>query len=235
MPKSNYVVLGILAALALAAILVGPRILSHRTSTEKTAPTEPKETSASKPLQPPTRAKEQAKAAQKPAAPSSAQSAQASQRPGQVASLPTPAHDKQTSVSQPASPTKIAATPAAARSEAARVATSSGTAVKSSSGVAPAEVLAQVLPEPSQKAQATIHGKVRVRVKVHVDAAGGVTGAEFDSPGPSKYFADLALQAARRWDFAPAKVDGHAVPSEWLIVFHFTPSGPKVFPTQSNP
>jgi len=235
MPKSNYVVLGILAALALAAILVGPRILSHRTSTEKTSSTERKESSASKPLQPPTRAKEQAKAAQKPAAPSSAQSAQAPQRPGQVASLPTPAHDKQTGVSQPASPTKIAATPAAARSEAARVATSSGTAVKSSSGVAPAEVLAQVLPEPSQKAQATIHGKVRVRVKVHVDAAGGVTGAEFDSPGPSKYFADLALQAARRWDFAPAKVDGHAVPSEWLIVFHFTPSGPKVFPTQSNP
>jgi len=25
------------------------------------------------------------------------------------------------------------------------------------------------------------------------------------------------------------------VPSEWLIVFHFTPAGPKVFPTQSNP
>jgi len=235
MPKSNYVVLGILAAVALAAILVGPRILNHRTSTEKTSSTEPKETSASKPLQPPTRAKEQAKAAQKPAAPSSAQSAQAPQRPGQVASLPTPAHDKQTGVSQPASPTKIAATPAAARSEAARVATSSGTAVKSSSGAAPGEVLAQVLPEPSQKAQATIRGKVRVRVKVHVDAAGGVSGAEFDSPGPSKYFADLALQAARRWDFAPAKVDGHAVPSEWLIVFHFTPSGPKVFPTQSNP
>jgi len=92
-----------------------------------------------------------------------------------------------------------------------------------------------VLPEPSSKAQATIHGKVRVGVKVQVDATGSVTGAEFAAPGPSKYFADLALQAARRWDFAPAKVDGHAVPSQWLIVFHFTPAGPKVFPTQSNP
>jgi len=107
--------------------------------------------------------------------------------------------------------------------------------VKSSPGALPGEVLAQVLPEPSQKAQATIQGKVRVGVKVHVDSAGNVSGAEFVSPGPSKYFADLALQAARRWDFAPAKVDGHAVPSEWLIVFHFTPAGPKVFPTQSNP
>src|SRR5260370_18124083 len=132
MPKSNYVVLGILAAVALAAILVGPRILSHRTSTEQTSSTEPKETSASKPLQPPTRAKELAKAAQKPAAPSSAQSAQAHQRPGQVASLPTPAHDKQTGVSQPASPTKIAATPAAARPAAAPLATSSRTPLLSS-------------------------------------------------------------------------------------------------------
>ena len=125
--------------------------------------------------------------------------------------------------------------PVPLRSEPAKTATSSNVVAKSSPGAAPGEVLAQVLPEPSQKAQATIHGKVRVGVKVHVDTAGNVSGAEFASPGPSKYFADLALQAARRWDFAPAKVDGHAVPSEWLIVFHFTPAGPKVFPTQSNP
>jgi len=237
MPKSNYVVLGILAALALAATLVGPRILNHRASTEQTSSAEPTGSSASRPSQPPSRAKEQAKAAQKPAAQSSTQSAQAPQRPGQAASLPAAAHDKRTSSSQPANQTKIAGTPAPAalRSETAPAATSSNSASRSSPGAALGEILAQVLPEPSQKAQATIRGKVSVRVKVHVDASGGVTGAEFDSPGPSKYFADLALQAARRWDFAPAKVDGHAVPSEWLIVFHFTPSGPKVFPTQSNP
>jgi TonB family protein len=233
MPKSNYLVLGVLAALAFAAILVGPRILKHRASPEQTASAEPKETSTSKP---PTRAKGQAKAAQQPAAPASSQSAQASQRPGQAASLPAAVYHKPSGPSQPASQIKTAATPApAALRPAAPIATSSNASVRSSSGAAPGEVLEQVLPEPSQKAQGTIHGTVRVRVKVHVDAAGSVSGAEFDAPGPSRYFADLALQAARRWDFAPAKVDGHAVPSEWLIVFHFTPSGPKVFPTQSNP
>jgi TonB family protein len=234
MPKSNYLVLGILVALALAAILVAPRILRHRHSSEQISSVEPKETLPSKPLQPAVRAKDRAKATQKPATPSSTQSAQASQRQAQIASPPA-VHDKQSGGSQPASATKVAATPAAVRSEAAPLATPTNTALRSSSGAAPGEVLEQVLPEPSQKAQATIHGKVSVRVRVHVDAAGSVSGAEFDSPGPSKYFADLALQAARRWDFAPAKVDGHAVPSEWLIVFHFTPSGPKVFPTQSNP
>ena len=56
-----------------------------------------------------------------------------------------------------------------------------------------------------------------------------------DSPGPSKFFADLALQAARRWQFGSPEVGGHSVPSEWLIRFEFTPSGVKAFPKQSTP
>jgi TonB family protein len=234
MPKASYLVLGAVAAVTFAAILVGPRILSHRGAVKQGASVASEEAHA-KPLQPAS-AKNQGKAAQKPAAPKATQSAKVSQLPTQVAS-PVATHDKQTGASQPDSQNKIAAmpAPAALRSEAAKVATPTNAGTKSSPGAAPGEVLEQVLPEPSEKAQATIHGKVRVGVKVHVDAAGSVTGAEFASPGPSKYFADLALQAARRWDFAPAKVEGHAVPSEWLIVFHFTPSGPKVFPTQSNP
>ena len=232
MPKSNYLVLGIVAALALVAILVGPRILSHSTPSKQAASIESTETPA-KPLPPPTKAKNPTKAAPKP---SPAQTAQIPQRPSPLAS-PAPVPDRQTSISPTANQTKVAAAPAPAalRPEAGSMSTPSSAGVKSSPGALPGEVLAQVLPEPSQKAQATIQGKVRVGVKVHVDSAGNVSGAEFVSPGPSKYFADLALQAARRWDFAPAKVDGHAVPSEWLIVFHFTPAGPKVFPTQSNP
>ena len=235
MPKANYLVLGILAALALAAILVGPRVLNHRAATEQAASLESKEPPAAKPAQSPARSKT-TKASQKTASSVLTQNAQSSQRAAPTASLTASAHDKQAVNSQAASQPKIAATstPSAVRSEAAPAVVPNNAGVKPSAG-APGEVLEQVLPEPSQKAQATIHGKVRVQVKVHVDAAGSVTGAEFTSPGPSKYFADLALQAARRWDFAPAKVDGHAVPSEWLIVFHFTPAGPKVFPTQSNP
>lgn len=235
MPKANYLILGIAAIVVLTAILVGPRIVSHKAPVEQAASVESKEMIA-KPSQPAPSAKNQAKSAQKAAALTAAKPTQNSPRPAQSAS-PPPAHDKQAGISPTANQTKVAAAPAPAapRSEPAKSATSSNVVAKSSPSAAPGEILAQVLPAPSQKAQATIHGKVRVGVKVHVDTAGNVSGAEFASPGPSKYFADLALQAARRWDFAPAKIDGHAVPSEWLIVFHFTPAGPKVFPTQSNP
>jgi TonB family protein len=97
------------------------------------------------------------------------------------------------------------------------------------------EVLEQVLPDVSDKARGTIHGKVRVTVRVHVEPGGNVSQAELDSPGPSKYFADLALQSARRWEFTAPEVNGRSVPSDWLIRFEFSQSGTQVFPRQSAP
>jgi TonB family protein len=97
------------------------------------------------------------------------------------------------------------------------------------------EVLDQVLPEVSQKARDTIHGKVRVVVRVHVDPSGNVSAADLDSPSPSKFFADLALQAARRWEFQSPEADGHSLPSEWLLRFEFTPTDTQVFPKQQVP
>ena len=97
------------------------------------------------------------------------------------------------------------------------------------------EVLDQILPDISDKARATIHGRVRVGVKVRVDAAGAVTGAEVDSPGPSQYFADQALKAAKRWAFTPPEVDGKSMTSEWLLQFVFTSTETKVTPTQTAP
>jgi TonB family protein len=91
------------------------------------------------------------------------------------------------------------------------------------------------LPEVSEKALATIHGVVRVGVRVKVDPTGNVSGATLDSAGPSPYFADLAMKAARRWQFTSPESDGHSIPSEWLIRFHFTPSGAKAIPTQTAP
>ena len=109
-------------------------------------------------------------------------------------------------------------------------------ASKSNSGsVTQGEVLAQVMPQVSSGARSTIRGTVRVAVKLRVDTAGNVASAELFSAGPSRYFADQALQAAHRWDFAPAKVDGHAVPSEWVVRFEFTPFNTKAHPTQSTP
>ena len=93
----------------------------------------------------------------------------------------------------------------------------------------------QVLPDVSEKALATISGKVRVSVLAHVNASGNVTEADFDSPGPSQYFADLALKAVRRWEFNSPEVNGRSVPSEWQIRFEFTPTGVKTFPRQVTP
>ena len=97
------------------------------------------------------------------------------------------------------------------------------------------QVLDQVLPKAAPQALATIQGTVRVLVKVHVDAAGNVSDAELDAPGPSKYFAGLAEKAAREWQFSGAEADGHGVPSEWLIRFEFSQSGVQAFPEQTAP
>ncbi len=95
-------------------------------------------------------------------------------------------------------------------------------------------VLYQVVPDIAQRARDTIQGTVRVSVKVHVDDAGKVTGADLDNFS-SKFFADQAVQVARRWTFTPPQVDGRNAPSEWLLRFEFTQKATKVFPTQTNP
>ncbi|HTT32759.1 MAG TPA: TonB family protein [Methylomirabilota bacterium] len=123
-------------------------------------------------------------------------------------------------------------TPASLRMESA----SSSEVVKNPTGnAAHGEILDQVLPQVSDKALATIHGTVRVTVLLQVDAAGNVSQAEFDSPGPSQYFADLALKASRRWEFTSPEVDGRSVPSQWRVRFEFAPSGVKAFPKQTAP
>jgi TonB family protein len=100
--------------------------------------------------------------------------------------------------------------------------------------ITPGEVINQVLPDISQRSRSTIRGTVRVVIKAHVDSAGSVTSAEIAS-GPSRFFANAALESVYAWDFAPAKVEGHAVPSEWLVHFDFTQSGTNVNPLQAKP
>jgi TonB family protein len=127
---------------------------------------------------------------------------------------------------------KASPSPASLRSETpppAKAPASTGTA--STRG----EILDEVLPEVSDKARGTIHGTVRVSVLLHVDAAGNVSEAEFDSRGPSQHFADLALNAARRWEFNPPESAGRSVPSEWRVRFQFSQSGVKAFPEQTSP
>jgi TonB family protein len=96
------------------------------------------------------------------------------------------------------------------------------------------EVIHQVLPQPSPSAKASIHGTLRVNVRVHVDPAGKVAGAELDSPGPSKYFADLALRSARDWTFGPAQAGGAPVASDWLLRFEFRNDDTLVIPVKTS-
>jgi TonB family protein len=102
-------------------------------------------------------------------------------------------------------------------------------------GLTAGEVADQVVPDVPQSARDTIHGTVRVSVRLSVDTAGNVTEAELDLPGPSKYFARLALEAAQQWKFDPPKMQGQNVLSDWLLHFQFTGQGTKVVPVQSDP
>lgn len=96
-------------------------------------------------------------------------------------------------------------------------------------------VVQQVVPPVSARSRATIQGTVRVRVKVEVDASGKVVAATLDSPGPSKYFARIALEAAQGWKFSPAQVRGQAVASEWILRFGFSRTNTEVVPMQTAP
>jgi TonB family protein len=104
----------------------------------------------------------------------------------------------------------------------------------SSAGVTHGEVLNEVIPDISTRSKQTIHGTVKVTLKAHVDASGAITNLVPESRS-SKFFTEAAMQAARRWDFAPAKMDGHAVPSEWVLRFEFTQADSKVYPSQVTP
>ena len=97
------------------------------------------------------------------------------------------------------------------------------------------QVAHKAMPDVSQKALETIRGKVRVSVKVNVDASGKVTNAAFEAPGPSKYFSDAAIHAAKNWTFAPPSSSGEKVPSEWLLRFEFAPAGTDTFSAELNP
>lgn len=93
-------------------------------------------------------------------------------------------------------------------------------------------VVHPVLPQVPQTASDTIHGTVRVSVRVNVVPAGSVAEAELDSPGPSRYFARLALAAAQNWKFAPYDQD---VDREFLLHFEFRNTGPRAFATRAAP
>jgi len=97
------------------------------------------------------------------------------------------------------------------------------------------EVSHREMPEVLQSATNSIRGTVRVRVKINVDRAGNVEDAVLESRGPSRYFAQAAVQAAQRWKFKPPTVGGKGVLSSWTLQFDFTRGETTVVPTQDMP
>jgi TonB family protein len=89
-----------------------------------------------------------------------------------------------------------------------------------------------VEPEVSRQALGTIQGRVKVRIRVRVDSSGKVVETKLDTPRVSRYFATAALQAARRWRFAPPTEGGRAVGSSWVIEFDFGRGGTQTHPRQ---
>jgi TonB family protein len=92
------------------------------------------------------------------------------------------------------------------------------------------EIASRVVPDIPAKARNTIHGTVRVVVRVTVDPAGSVAGATLE-PGGSRYFGKLAVEVARRWQFAPAE---GAPPRNWILRFEITRTRTQVIPRRAK-
>jgi TonB family protein len=222
-PKEAVVLPSYVVPLAVAVVVVGaiialPKILGRRVETSSSASTSASAHAVA------------SQSAGQPASPVVSRNAKSNSSAANRDSLKS-AVGKQTAKEASQAPA-VSPSPAALRTE-----TKTATELPKSpaSGSARGEVLDQILPDVSDKALSTIHGTVRVSVQAHVDPAGNVSAAEFDNPGPSQYFADLALKAVRRWEFTSPEVGGRSVPSEWQVRFEFSPSGVKVFPKQTAP
>ena len=223
-PRKSRVAVTLTAViLLLAAILLAPRVLNRFSQLQPQAATvEPSIAPAPSSLTPPK--------TETPVLPPLAQT-----KAEKHAAERQAAREKSAAAARETVSSSDAVNPVSSRSvDAAAARPASKSAKVAQTNPAQGAVLYQVVPDISQRARDTIQGTVRVGVKVHVDAAGNVAGAELDNFS-SKFFGDQAVQVARRWTFTPPQVDGRNAPSEWLLRFEFTQKAIKVFPTQTNP
>jgi TonB family protein len=61
-----------------------------------------------------------------------------------------------------------------------------------------------------------------VSVRVIVDQEGTVLAATADDPGPSRYFERLAIEASKKWTFAPTDSEAQRIVR---VRFNFTRAG----------
>jgi hypothetical protein len=70
-----------------------------------------------------------------------------------------------------------------------------------------------------------------VAVLVTVNNSGVVVNETLNNPGPSRYFAHLASESAKKWKFTPAST---STPRHWLVRFEFSRDGTKAHATPST-
>jgi hypothetical protein len=78
------------------------------------------------------------------------------------------------------------------------------------------------MPDVSRSARETIHGIIKIGVRVIVDRSGNVVATTLDHRTSSRYFARAAMDAAEGWKFAQAPDQASRV---WLLRFEFTRAG----------
>jgi TonB family protein len=83
-------------------------------------------------------------------------------------------------------------------------------------------VVHQEIPDLSRGARQSIRGVIKVPVRVIVDRSGNVITATLDNRASSKYFARIAMEAAKKWKFAEGP---DAASRAWLLHFQFTRAG----------
>src|SRR5580693_4737685 len=261
--KGWYIAILLLIAGAAAAWYYVPQVREFTQSVISNAPAASPSAQPAQPASPAPASSQPAAEPTQPPADSSKPDATPAAKP--LTSAPAPTHGgidgpPQVSSNQPSASATPTSTPASERTplksaaSASAAPTASGTlaassvaplpAISRTAAVAPTSLpagpvtqgapLNQVMPEISSRARSTIHGTVRVIVKVRVSASGHIETAT-PASSPSRFFGDAAVQAAKQWDFTPAKISGQAVPSEWLVRFDFTPTGTKVLPSQTKP
>jgi TonB family protein len=229
-PRSNKLFLVSAAAAVILAIIFVPRLILR--SSKSAAPNSANSSASSTPAENPSAA---GKTSPSPssnsanAANSKTNSASApSQNSPELNSATTNSHINRNSPS-PKSESPSPSAPAAPPPSAALV-----THAPANVNPASPSIIRKVLPQVSEKSRSTIHGTVRINVRVQLNPDGTVSSAELAAPAPSQFFADLALKAAQQWQFgapsssSPSSASSGAsasnLPSSTVIRFDFTPT-----------
>jgi len=224
-PRSNRLFLVSATAAAVLAMIFVPRLILRSSksyapnSTNSSASSPATENSSAAASTNPSASSNSANSANSPAASSPATDAVSSSANS----------NSRTNKNNPSAKSASATPPASSRNTSpyapAAVAPSAALVTHAPSDVNPTAPTIQrrVLPVVSEKARSTIRGNVRINVRVQLNPDGTVSTAQLANPAPSQFFAELALKAARQWQFAvPSSSPSEPLPSSTIIRFDFT-------------